>query len=60
MTISILDCFYMFSIVVIIGFITHLEMQIRMIKVMMEEHVRCDDNLAELSKKLQKSPSQNS
>jgi hypothetical protein len=41
------------------GFVAHMEMQIRVLRTMMEEHVKCEVKLSELSKELQKTPSQN-
>lgn len=59
MTLDLLDCFYLGSILVIMGFVAHMEMQIRVLRTMMEEHVKCEVKLSELSKELQKTPSQN-
>ena len=42
MTISALDCFYSLSIASIFGFIIMMEMQIKQIKTMMEEHIKFD------------------
>jgi hypothetical protein len=42
MTISALDCFYILSIASIFGFIIMMEMQIKQIKTMMEEHIKFD------------------
>jgi len=42
MTLSPLDCFYILSIVSIFGFIIMMEMQIKQIKTMMEEHIKFD------------------
>lgn len=42
MTLSPLDCFYIISIATIFGFIIMIEMQIKQIKTMMEEHIKFD------------------
>jgi len=42
MIITIMDCFYIMMIAVIFGFIIHLEVQIRLLRVMMEEHIKFD------------------
>ena len=59
MTLDLLDCFYLGSILIIMGFVAHMEMQIRVLRTMMEEHVKCDVKLSEISKELKKTPSQN-
>jgi hypothetical protein len=59
MTLDLLDCFYLGSILVIMGFVAHMEMQIRVLRTMMEEHVKCEVKLSEISKELKKTPSQN-
>ena len=59
MTLDLLDCFYLGSILVIMGFVAHMEMQIRVLRTMMEEHVKCEVKLSEISKDLKKTPSQN-
>ena len=45
MIISAIDCFYILMIAVIFGFIVHLEVQIKTLHTMMEEHVKCDTSL---------------
>jgi len=59
MIITIMDCFYIMMIAVIFGFIIHLEVQIRLLRVMMEEHTKvsgnmkdCYDTIQKLEKKL--------
>jgi hypothetical protein len=42
MILSPLDCFYIISIATIFGFIIMMEMQIKQIKTMMEEHIKFD------------------
>lgn len=42
MTLSPIDCFYIISIATIFGFIIMMEMQIKQIKTMMEEHIKFD------------------
>lgn len=42
MTLSPIDCFYIISITTIFGFIIMMEMQIKQIKTMMEEHIKFD------------------
>lgn len=42
MIVSALDCFYIISIGTIFGFIIQMEMQIKQIKTMMEEHIKFD------------------
>ena len=44
MIITIMDCFYIMMIAVIFGFIIHLEVQIRLQRVMMEEHTKVSTN----------------
>jgi len=42
MIVGALDCFYIVSIAAIFGFIIQMEMQIKQIKTMMEEHIKFD------------------
>jgi hypothetical protein len=50
MIITMMDCFYIMMIAVIFGFIIHLEVQIRLLRVMMEEHTKVSDNMKETLK----------
>jgi hypothetical protein len=54
MIITMMDCFYIMMIAVIFGFIIHLEVQIRLLRVMMEEHTKVSDNMKDSYKKIQK------
>ena len=56
MIITLMDCFYIFMIAIIFGFIIHLEAQMSVVKKMMEEHVRTDDSIKELCQKLNQNP----
>ncbi len=51
-----MDCFYIFMIAIIFGFIIHLEAQMSVVKKMMEEHVRTDDSIKDLCHKLNQNP----
>ena len=42
MILSALDCFFVLMIAIIFGFIIMMEMQIKQIKTMMEEHIKFD------------------
>ena len=52
MIITLMDCFYILMIGVIFAFIIHLEVKVSSLVSMMEEHVRIDERLSDLSKKL--------
>jgi hypothetical protein len=52
MIITPMDCFYIVMIGVIFAFIIHLEVKVSSLVSMMEEHVRIDDRLCDISKKL--------
>lgn len=56
MIISPMDCFYIISICVIFAFIIHLEVKVSSLVSMLEEHVKIDDRLCDISKKLDKTP----
>ena len=56
MIITLMDCFYIFMIAIIFGFIIHLEAQMSVVKKMMEEHVRTDDSIKELCQKINQNP----
>jgi hypothetical protein len=49
-----MDCFYIMMIAVIFGFIIHLEVQIRLLRVMMEEHTKVSDNMKDSYQTIQK------
>jgi len=51
MTMSLLDCIYLVSILVIFGFIIHIETNIKILMEMMKEHVKCD-SLQDVKKSL--------
>ena len=48
MNITMMDCFYIMMIAVIFGFIIHLEVQIRLLRVMMEEHTKVSGNMKDI------------
>lgn len=50
MIISLMDCFYIGIILIIFGFIIHLEAQVSTIKSMMEEHIKTDDSIKDIKK----------
>ena len=54
MIISIMDCFYILMIAIIFGFIIHLEVQIRLLRVMMEEHTKVSGNMKDCYESLEK------
>jgi len=54
MIITIMDCFYILMIAVIFGFIIHLESKVNQLVSMMEEHIKVDQRLCEISDKLNK------
>lgn len=54
MIITIMDCFYILMIAVIFGFIIHLESKVNQLVSMMEEHIKVDERLCEISDKLNK------
>jgi len=59
MTIAMLDVFYMFMIIVIFGFIVHLETEMKILITMMKEHTRyrtplCEKDLEDLENRLDK------
>lgn len=54
MIITIMDCFYILMIAVIFGFIIHLESKVNQLVSMMEEHIKVDERLCEISNKLDK------
>jgi hypothetical protein len=54
MIITMMDCFYIMMIAVIFGFIIHLEVQIRLLRVMMEEHTKVSDNMKDSYQTIQK------
>jgi len=56
MIITMMDCFYILMIAVIFGFIIHLESKINQLCSMMEEHIKVDEALSEISKKIDKTP----
>jgi len=56
MIITLMDCFYILMIAVIFGFIIHLESKVNQLVSMMEEHIRVEDALCDISKKLDKTP----
>jgi len=58
MILSALDCFYILMIAVIFGFIIHLEVKVNQLVSMMEEHIRVDERLCEISKQIKKTPIQ--
>ena len=49
MIVSGLDIFYILMIAAIFGFIIHLEAQMSVVKTMLQEMVKCEDKLKELS-----------
>ena len=49
-----MDCFYIMMIAVIFGFIIHLEVQIRLLRVMMEEHTKVSGNMKDSYQTIQK------
>jgi len=52
MIITMMDCFYILMIAVIFGFIIHLESKVNQLVSMMEEHIKVDERLCEISQKL--------
>ena len=59
MTMAMLDVFYMFMIIVIFGFIVHLETEMKILITMMKEHTRyrtplCEKDLKDLENRLDK------
>lgn len=56
MIITMMDCFYILMIAVIFGFIIHLESKVNQLCSMMEEHIKVDEALSEISKKVAKTP----
>ena len=56
MIITIMDCFYIFMIAIIFGFIIHLESKVNQLVSMMEERIKVDEKLCEISNKLDKTP----
>ena len=56
MTISIMDIVYIVAISGIVGALYMIEAQIKSIKIMMEEHIKVDEALSDISKKLDKTP----
>tara|TARA_X000001036_G_scaffold389569_1_gene386611 strand:- start:1281 stop:1454 length:174 start_codon:yes stop_codon:yes gene_type:complete len=54
---SSIDLLYMFLIGGLYAGFLYMEVQISQIKAMMEEHVKCDDSIKELSKKYHKKES---
>ena len=52
MILSAIDCFYILMIAVIFGFIIHLESKVNQLVSMMEEHIKVDERLCEISQKL--------
>lgn len=54
MVITIMDCFYIMMIAVIFGFIIHLEVQIRLLRVMMEEHTKVSGDMKDCFESVQK------
>jgi len=57
MDFTAIDLVYMFLIGGLYAGFLFMEVQISQIKTMMEEHVRCDDSIKELSKKYNKKES---
>jgi len=47
---DLLDIFFVTMIVIIFGFVIHLETQVKMIRTMMEEHIKFDDKICDLQK----------
>jgi|TARA_B110000046_G_C12732039_1_gene288934 hypothetical protein len=54
MIITAIDCFYIMMIAVIFGFIIHLEVQIRLLRVMMEEHTQVVGSMKDCLKESKK------
>ena len=54
MIITAIDCFYIMMIAVIFGFIIHLEVQIRLLRVMMEEHTQAVGSMKDCLKESKK------
>jgi len=54
MIITAIDCFYILMIAVIFGFIIHLEVQIRLLRVMMEEHTQVVGSMKDCLKESEK------
>jgi len=53
MIITLIDCFYIMMIAVIFGFIIHLEVQIRVLKAMMEEHTKVSPSMKDVLHQVQ-------
>jgi len=56
MIITPMDCFYILMIGIIFAFIIHLEVKVSSLLTMMEEHVRIDERLSDISNKIDKTP----
>ena len=50
MIVSGMDIFYILMIAAIFGFIIHLEAQMSVVKTMLQEMVKCEEKLKEISK----------
>ena len=53
MLITAMDCFYIAMILVIFGFIIHLELSMTKLTAMMKEHTKFDVKMSEFGKQLQ-------